>query len=90
MDAVLDVIIASEYYSYEKYGSKGFMRAQWLAHNCAYSMASSGGISERIASILSGSDNPKESAQILDIRELDNMLLRQKLVYAGLSWIGGE
>lgn len=90
MDAVLDVIIASEYYSYEKYGSKGFMRAQWLAHNCAYSMASSGGISERIASILSGSDNPKESAQILDIRELDNMLLRQKLVYAGLSWIGSE
>ena len=50
----------------------------------------SGGISERIASILSGSDNPKESAQILDIRELDNMLLRQKLVYAGLSWIGSE
>lgn len=35
-NAVLDVIIESPYYDESIYGSKGFMRAQWVAHNLSH------------------------------------------------------
>ena len=79
INAVLDVIISSEYYSKELFGSKEFMHAQWLAHNWSHDIAASGEIGFTLMSIISGSSNPIESGSVLDIRSTNNMLKRQKL-----------
>lgn len=85
-DAVLDVIIASPYYSEDVYGSKDFMKAQWFAHNACYYIASSGDLGFWIMKQLSGSENPIESSQSLDLRSTNNMLKRQKILYTIISW----
>ena len=86
-NAVLDVIIESPYYSEDVYGSKAFMRAQWVAHNVCYDIASSGDVGFRLMQLASGSSNPLESASSLDLRSLNNMLLRQKIMYTLISWV---
>lgn len=86
-NAVLDVIIESPYYSEDVYGSKSFMRAQWVAHNVCDDNASSGDFGFWIMQRLSGSSNPIESACSLDLRSLDNMLLRQRIQYTLISWV---
>lgn len=86
-NAVLDVIMESPFYSEKVYGSKKFMRAQWVAHNLSYSIASSGPIGFRVMQILSGSLDPIESSASLDIRSKNNILKRQKFLYTLLSWV---
>lgn len=39
MIAILETVSRSEYFDAEAYGSVSYMRAEWLAHNYAYSMA---------------------------------------------------
>ena len=39
MEAILEVITKSRYYDEDKYGSIPFMKAEWIAHNLAHSMA---------------------------------------------------
>ena len=87
MDAVLDVITESEYYSEDVYGSKKFMKAQWVAHNVAHSVASSGDLGYWIMQTLSGSANPTTSASSLDLRSTNNLLLRQRVLYTIISWV---
>ena len=41
----------------------------------------------RFMQIVSGSDDPIESAQSLDIRSNGNMLKRQKILYTIISWV---
>ena len=86
-EAVLDVIIDSPYYSEDVYGSKSFMKAQWVAHNVCHSVASSGDIGFWAMQRLSGSDNPIQSSLSLDLRSLNNMLRRQKILYTVISWV---
>ena len=87
MDAILDVIIESEYYSEDVYGSKKFMKAQWVAHNIAHSVASSGDLGYRIMQTLSGSKTPTISSSKLDLRSTNNLLRRQRALYTIISWI---
>lgn len=43
INAIIDIIIDSgEYYNREVYGSKSFMRGQWVAHNTCYKLATLG------------------------------------------------
>ena len=86
MDAVLDVIMESEYYSYDMFGSKDFMRAQWVAHNAGYKIASSSDVGFWVMQIVSGSDDPTQSSSSLDIRSKNNILKRQKAIYDIISW----
>lgn len=91
IDAALEVFMESEYYSEDVFGTKAFMRAQWIAHNVTYGLADSGseqGIA--LARVISGSNDPKESAAELDLRCLDNLLKRQKFFYGTLALIHGE
>ena len=39
MQAILEVVAQSEYYSEEIYGTVSMMKAEWIAHNIAYEMA---------------------------------------------------
>jgi len=87
MNAVLDVVMSSPYYSKEQFGSRSFMRAQWVAHNACYTIASSGDRGYRAMQVFSGASNPIESASSLDIRSNGNMLRRQKIIYTVLSWV---
>lgn len=87
MNAVLDVFMASEYYSEEKFGTRDFMRAQWIAHNMAYDIASSGNVGFWIVQKISVTDDPIESGDELDIRGLGNSLRRQKAIYDILSLV---
>lgn len=85
INAVLDVICNDENYSKSVYGGKTFMRGQWVAHNMAYNIASSGELGAKITQLLSGSTTPQKSAGILDLRPKDNILKRQYLVYTVLG-----
>lgn len=80
------MIIESPYYSEEKYGSKAFMRAQWIAHNAAHDIATSGALGNHLMRLLSGSDNPISSASALDLRSLNNIKTPQKIQYTIISW----
>ncbi len=85
-EAILDVIIESPYYSEEAYGNRAFMRAQWVAHNACYDIASSGKVGFWLMQRLSGSENPIQSSHFLDIRNTNNLLKRQQLIYTIISW----
>lgn len=39
MEAVLELVVKHEYYSEEEHGTLSFLKAQWIAHNLAYEMA---------------------------------------------------
>ena len=41
-EAIIDVFIESKYYSFDKFGSKSFILAQWDAHNISYSVSKNG------------------------------------------------
>lgn len=77
----------SDYYSESQFGDKNYMRAQWIAHNVSYAVAQSGDLGFGIMQRLSGSDDPIESSESLDIRSKENMLLRQKILYTVISWV---
>ena len=81
MNAVLDVIMASDYYSESMFGTKEYMRAQWEAHNICFDIASSGPAGYTAMQILSGASNPIESSRALDIRCKGNVLKRQEILY---------
>ena len=86
MNAVLDVIIDSEYYSEDLFGTKDFMRAQWIAHNMAYDIASSSDFGFSLMQFLGGTVDPLNSSSTLDIRQKENMLKRQRYEYTIISW----
>ena len=88
MNAILDVFMESEYYSQNVFGSRDFMRAQWIAHNKAYELASSGQFGFKVAQILSGSENPIESADVLDIRSLNNIGRKGTFTYNAIHFFG--
>ena len=88
MNAVLDVIIDSPYYSFDRFGSKSFMRAQWIAHNWCYDLAVSGEFGYKIAQKISGAENPIESSRVLDIRNLGNMGIRSYYLYRLIEGVG--
>ena len=39
IEAVLEQVVKHEYYSEEEHGTLSFLKAQWIAHNLAYEMA---------------------------------------------------
>lgn len=88
INAVIDVIMKSKYYDENVYGSKSFMRGQWLAHNMCYNLAISSDIGYKIACFIAGSDNIIDSSKSLDLRPLDNVTKRGKIIYTilGLSF----
>ena len=86
MNAVLEVVMESEHYSEERFGSRSFMAAQWVAHNECNNIASGSSLGYRLMSRLSGSSNPIESSKVLDIRNLGNMGRASEIIYSVISW----
>ena len=87
INAVIDVICDSEYYDEDVYGSRSFMRGEWIAHNFAPTVASWGDIGYRTVRWLSKSENPIESAAELDLRPKDNMGITHRATYEILGML---
>ena len=86
---VLKLIINSKYYDPDIYGDIGFMQAQWIAHNRAYSIAASSTIGMELMKIFSNSSSPLESAKVLDLRPIENMGRKQRAIYRLISQFCG-
>ena len=86
-EAVLDVFMESDYYSEETFGTKRFMLAQWEAHNLCYKIANSGQIGYKAMQIISGANDPLSSSESLDLRSLNNLTRRQRILYTIISWV---
>ena len=84
---ITDVIVDSPLYDKETHGSKAYMGAQWLAHNAANEIASSGPVGFWLMQRISGSRNPLESSDVLDIRGKTDTLRRHRVIYTIISWV---
>ena len=87
MYAVLTVIVNSEYYSEEMFGSVDYMIGQWIAHNECYNIASASDSGYTIMQRISGATNPIESARSLDLRCKNNVSNRAKVIYKIIPFI---
>ena len=87
MYAVLSVIVNSEYYSEEMFGSVDYMIGQWIAHNECYNIASASDSGYTIMQRISGATNPIESARSLDLRCKNNVSNRAKVIYKIIPFI---
>jgi len=86
MNAVLDVVVGSDYYSEDRFGSRDFMVAQWIAHNACYDIASGSSIGFGLMRRVSGSVNPIDSSKALDIRNIGNMGRTAEKIYMAIAW----
>ena len=87
MYAVLSVIVNSEYYSEEMFGSVDYMIGQWIAHNECYNIASASDSGYTIMQRISGATNPIESARSLYLRCKNNVSNRAKVIYKIIPFI---
>ena len=80
MEAILEVITRFETYDEEIYGDIAFMKAQWIAHNLAYELATGSEETQRVIAALAG-ESAKEiakSAKELDLSPIADMDDREK------------
>ena len=83
MQAILEVIAQSEYYSEEIYGSVSLMKAQWIAHNLAYELAT-GSAEERDLAVAIAGENLSmiiKRSKELDLSPIAYMSAEEKTLY---------
>ena len=83
MQAVLEVVAQSEYYSEEIYGTVSMMKAQWIAHNIAYEMAT-GSAEERDLVVSLAGENLSmiiKRSKELDLSPVACMSAEEKTLY---------
>ena len=83
MEAVLEVITRSEYYHAEAHGTISYMKAQWIAHNLAYSMASGSDEQKTTVQFFYGEDISSiiKRSEELDINPYETTPDREKFLY---------
>ena len=83
MQAILEVIAQSEYYSEEIYGTVAMMKAEWIAHNIAYEMAT-GSAEERDLVVSLAGENLSmiiKRSKELDLSPVACMSAEEKTLY---------
>lgn len=83
IQAILEVIARSKYYDEEYYGPVSFMKAQWVTHNLAHSMATGSPQQQWLVQAVAG-ESLKEiltSAEELDLSPYGNITEKQRTVY---------
>ena len=83
MQAILEVIAQSEYYSEEIYGTVSMMKAEWIAHNIAYEMAT-GSAEERDLVVSLAGENLSmiiKRSKELDLSPVACMSAEEKTLY---------
>ena len=91
MQAILEVIAQNENYSEEVYGTIPFMKAQWITHNLAHSMATGTGEQQSLVTALTGESISKvvRHAKELDLSPLGAMTDQQIMVYEFVELVYG-
>ena len=89
MEAVLEVIAASRYYNEDDYGTLDFMRAQWVAHNFAYELATGGREDRILAALIAGESvsGVVSRSSELDISPYGNIPWRDQMIYNLISFV---
>jgi len=91
MEAILELAARDERYDPEEFGSIAFMKAQWIAHNLAHSMATGSEEERRLVETLAGESLSLvvRRAKELDISQLANISARERILYELIELIYG-
>ena len=83
MQAILEVVAQSEYYSEEIYGTVSMMKAQWIAHNIAYEMATGSAEERDLAVAIAGESLSMiiKRSKELDLSPVAYMSPEEKTLY---------
>ena len=83
MQAVLEVVAQSEYYSEEIYGTVSLMKAEWIAHNIAYEMATGNAEQRDLAVAIAGENLSMiiRRSKELDLSPVAYMSPEEKTLY---------
>ncbi len=83
MEAILEQVVKHRYYTEERYGTISFMKAQWIAHNLAHSMATGTEEQQMLVKMLAGEDlaGIVSSAEQLDLSPIGSITDRQMMLY---------
>lgn len=89
MEAVLEVMAKHEYYSEEVYGSVSFLKAQWIAHNFAYGMATGSEEQQALAGMIVGQNSREiiRHAKELDLTPISEIPEEQLAVYELVEYL---
>lgn len=83
MEAVLELAAENEHYSAEEYGTVSFMKAEWITHNIAYSLANGSREQRELVEMITGEDVRKivGHAKELDLSPLSAMTEKEIMLY---------
>ena len=83
IQAILEVVAQSEYYSEEIYGTVSMMKAQWIAHNLAYEMATGSAEERELAVAIAGENLSMiiKRSKELDLSPIAYMSAEEKTLY---------
>ncbi len=91
MEAVLELVMQNDNFSEEIFGSMAFMKAQWIAHNIAYSMAKGSSPQQKMVEAIVGESLSSiiASAKALDLNPRAGMTFRQVFLYEMVAAVYG-
>lgn len=88
MEAVLEVVVKHKYYSEKVYGPVSFMKAQWIAHNLAYDMATGSEEQQELAGKIIGQSSKEiiRHAKELDLSPYAEITEEQRVIYEFMEY----
>ncbi len=83
MEAILELLAQNENYSEEIHGSISFMKAEWIAHNIAYAMATGSETEQNFAQAIAGESIARivKRSKELDLSPISEMPAQERLLY---------
>ena len=83
MEAVLEVVAGNENYDEGEYGSISFIKAQWIAHNYAHSLATGNKEGQQMIESLVGESIPKiiGRSKQLDVSPVWTLTDQERMLY---------
>ncbi len=89
IQAVLEVVAKHEKYSEERFGSIAFMKAVWIAHNLAHSMAGGSEEAQRLVEAIMGENisDIADRAKLLDINPIETLPEQELALYRIIEMI---
>ena len=89
MEAILELITASDLFPDDDYGDIPFMKAQWIAHNVAHSMATGSEEQRKLIEAIAGERlwKIKKSSKELDLKPLREIPENQISLYEMIEFL---
>ena len=83
MEAILEVVAENENYDEAVYGTVSFMKAEWIAHNLAHSMATGSEEERKLVEMIAGEAFRKVAARArdLDLSPIEEITAKERILY---------